>query len=129
MSAGYVVLAIDDDADFLELLRYRFEKEKCEYVTANDGNEGLAKAHEIKPNLILCDIKMPNMDGYMFVRELKEDEVTKNIPIIILTSFEPMRDLFGIEGIQDYIVKSTDMSSLWKTVSKYLPPPRTPNVK
>ena len=118
----YVVLAIDDDVDFLELLRFRFEKEQCDYVTAVDGEEGLAKAREVKPNLILCDIKMPNMDGYAFVRELKQDEVARHIPIIILTSFEPMRDLFGIEGIQDYIVKSSDMSTLWKTVSKYLPP-------
>ncbi len=121
MGTKPLVLAIDDDADFLELLRYRFEKEKCEYVTANDGEEGLKKAKAIQPNLILCDIKMPRMDGYMFVRELKGIEATRNIPIIILTSFEPMRDLFGMEGIQDYIVKSSDMSSLWKTVSKYLP--------
>ena len=118
----YVVLAIDDDVDFLELLRYRFEKEKYDYVTANDGEEGLTKARAMRPNLILCDIKMPNMDGYMFIRELKKDEITSNIPVIILTSFEPMRDLFAIEGVRDYIVKSSDMSALWKTVSKYLPP-------
>ena len=122
MAQKYLVLAIDDDTDFLELLKYRFEKENCEYVTANDGEEGLAKAKEIKPNLILCDIKMPRMDGYMFVREFKKEEAMRHIPIIILTSFEPMRDLFGMEGIQDYIVKSSDMSKLWQTVSKYLPP-------
>ncbi len=114
------VLAIDDDTDFLDLLRYRFIKENCEYITANDGEEGLQKASAHVPDLILVDIKMPRMDGYHFVRELKREEATSKIPIIILTSFEPMRDLFSMEGIQDYIVKSSDMTSLWATVSKYL---------
>ena len=114
------VLAIDDDLHFLELLRYRFQKEDCEYITANNGEEGLQKAEELTPDLILVDIKMPRMDGYLFVRELKKNEATKTIPVIVLTSFEPMRDLFGMEGIQDYIVKSSDLTLLWQTVSKYL---------
>ena len=116
----YRVLAIDDDVDFLELLRFRFEKENCEYITANDGEEGFAKAKTVSPDLILVDIKMPKMDGYHCVRELRKDESTRQIPLIVLTSFEPMRDLFGMEGIQDYIVKSSDMTMLWATVSKYL---------
>ena len=114
------VLAIDDDLHFLELLRYRFQKEDCEYITANNGEEGLQKAEELTPDLILVDIKMPRMDVYLFVRELKKNEVTRTIPVIVLTSFEPMRDLFGMEGIQDYIVKSSDLTLLWQTVSKYL---------
>lgn len=114
------VLAIDDDIDFLELLRFRFVKENCEYATAHDGEEGLRKAREFLPDLILVDIKMPRMDGYMFVRELKKDESMSRIPVIVLTSFEPMRELFGMEGIQDYVVKSSDMTTLWKTVAKYL---------
>ncbi len=115
------VLAIDDDKDFLELLRYRFEKENCEFITANDGEAGLEKAKAILPDLIMVDIKMPRMDGYLFVRELKHDDKTKTIPVIVLTSYEPMRDLFNVEGIQDYVVKSSDLSSLWKTISKHLP--------
>ncbi len=114
------ILAIDDDLDLLELLKFRIEKENCEFVTANDGEEGLEKAKTVLPDLILCDIKMPRMDGYQFVRELKKEEKTRQIPVIMLTSFEPMRDLFAVEGIQDYIVKSSDMTTLWKTVSKYL---------
>jgi len=115
------VLAIDDDKDFLELLRYRFERENCEFITANDGEAGLQKAKTILPDIIMVDIKMPRMDGYLFVRELKHEESTKNIPVIVLTSYEPMRDLFNIEGIQDYVIKSSDLSSLWKTISKHLP--------
>ncbi len=116
----YRVLSVDDDLDFQELLRFRFERENCEYITANDGEEGLQKAKEILPDLILADVKMPRMDGYQFVRELKREEATRQIPVIVLTSFEPMRELFGQEGFQDYIVKSSDMTTLWKTVSKYL---------
>lgn len=116
----YKILAIDDDTDLLDLLRFRIEKENCEFITANDGEEGLEKAKVVTPDLILCDIKMPRMDGYQFVRELKKEESCRNIPVIMLTSFEPMRDLFAMEGIQDYIVKSSDMTTLWKTVAKYL---------
>lgn len=114
------ILIIDDDADFLDLLRYRFERENCEYITAGDGEEGLSKAKTFLPDLIMVDIKMPRMDGYSFVRELKREEATSNIPIVVLTSYEPMRDLFNVEGIKDYVVKSTDMTVLWNTVSKYL---------
>jgi len=114
------ILAIDDDNDFLELLSFRFMKEKCEFHTANDGFEGLKKVKEVKPDLILVDIKMPRMDGYQFVKELKKDEEARNTPVIILTSYEPMRELFGVEGITDYVVKSSDMTGLWQMLSKHL---------
>ena len=114
------ILVIDDDADFLELLRFRFVKKNCEYHTANNGEEGLALAKTLIPELILVDIKMPRMNGYEFIRELKQDEKTRKIPVIVLTSFVMMRDMFGLEGVQDYIVKSADMSNLWTTVSRYL---------
>lgn len=114
------VLAIDDNADFLDLLRFRFLRENVEYITCHDGESGLIKAREVIPDLILVDIKMPRMDGFQFVQELKKDPSTSKIPVIVLTSFEPMRDIFGLEGIQDYIIKSNDMTSLWNTVSKYL---------
>ncbi|PIQ86742.1 MAG: response regulator [Candidatus Omnitrophica bacterium CG11_big_fil_rev_8_21_14_0_20_45_26] len=119
-SGKKTVLAIDDDPDFLELLAFRFMKENCEFVTANDGEEGLVKARSIKPDLIMVDIKMPKMDGYQFVKELKKEEDCRQIPVIVLTSYEPMRELFGVEGITDYIVKSSDMTGLWKTLQKYL---------
>ncbi len=115
------ILAIDDDKDFLELLRFRFEKESCEFNVAYDGQEGLEIAKALKPDLIMVDIKMPKMDGYLFVRELKKDEATRRVPVIVVTSYEPMRDLFTVEGIQDYIVKSSEISTIWQTVAKHLP--------
>ena len=116
------ILAIDDDKDFLELLRFRFVKENCEFITANDGEVGLEKAKTVQPDAIIVDIKMPRMDGYLFVRELKKEEATRNIPVVVLTSYEPMRDLFNVEGVQDYVIKSSDIASIWKTISKHLPP-------
>ena len=114
------ILAIDDDNDFLDLLQLRFSKQDCEFLTANDGQEGLRKAREVSPDVILVDIKMPRMDGYQFAREVKKDESLRNTPLIVLTSYEPMRELFRQEGFQDYVVKSSDFTDLWNTISKYL---------
>ena len=59
---------------------------------------------------------MPKMDGYTFVRRLKKDEATAAIPVIVLTSYEPMKDMFQMEGVKDYYVKSANTDSLFDTI-------------
>jgi CheY-like chemotaxis protein len=118
--AGKKILLVDDDQDFAQLLEFDFKKRGYQVVTANNGEEGLAKAAAEKPNLIILDIKMPKMDGYTFVRRLKKDAETKDVPLVVLTSYEPMKDMFQLEGVSDYFVKSANMDNLMKTVEKYL---------
>lgn len=114
------ILIVDDDQDFLQLLTFDFKK--CGYtaVTALNGEEGLEKAKIEKPGVIVLDIKMPKVDGYTFVRRLKKDPETKDIPLIVLTSYEPMKDMFQLEGVSEYFVKSVDMGGLVKAVEKHL---------
>lgn len=118
--SGNKILIIDDDQDFLQLLEFDLKKHGYAVISALDGEEGLNKARSEKPDLILLDIKMPKMDGYTFVRRLKKDAETKTIPLIVLTSYEPMKDMFQLEGVDDYYVKSVNMDGLMKTIEKHL---------
>ncbi|MBN1687714.1 MAG: response regulator [Candidatus Omnitrophica bacterium] len=119
MSQGKILL-VDDDQDFSQLLEFDLKKQGYEVVTACNGEEGLEKVSQAKPELIVLDIKMPKMDGYTFVRRLKKDPETKDIPLIVLTSYEPMKDMFQMEGVNDYFVKSVNMDGLIKTIEKNL---------
>jgi len=114
------LMLVDDDPDFQQLMLFDLKKQGFDIVMASDGEEGLAKARSEKPDLILLDIKMPKMDGYTFVRHLKKDETTRDIPLIVLTSYEPMKDMFKLEGVNDYFVKSVDVKVLVDTIRKNL---------
>lgn len=114
------LLVVDDDQDFSQLLEFDLKKQGYEIVLAGNGEEGLVKALSENPALIMLDIKMPKMDGYTFVRRLKKNPVTKDIPLIVLTSYEPMKDMFQMEGVNDYFVKSASMEGLFKTIRERL---------
>ena len=110
------ILIVDDDRDFSQLRLIDLAKKGYKVSAAFDGEEGLEKVRQSKPDLILLDIKMPKMDGYTFVRRLKKDEATAAIPVIVLTSYEPMKDMFQMEGVKDYYVKSANTDSLFDTI-------------
>lgn len=99
------ILVVDDEKDLVDLVKIRLEANKYEVVTAYNGKEGIKKAKDDKPDLILLDIMMPEMDGFMVIKELRKKEITKNIPIIIVTAKDKMKGLFEPEGIVDYVVK------------------------
>ena len=120
--SGSKLLLVDDDQDFLQLLEFDFKKKGYSVLTASNGEDGLAKAFSEKPALIVLDIKMPKMDGYTFVRRLKKDQQMKDTPLIVLTSYEPMKDMFQMEGVTEYFVKSANMDGLMQAVEKYLKP-------
>jgi len=114
------ILIVDDDPDFVQLLEFELKKKGYQTSTAFNGEEGLQKAVSVKPELIILDIKMPKMDGYTFVRRLKKEPDTKEIPLIVLTSYEPMKDMFQLEGVRDYFVKSANMKSLLEAIERNL---------
>ena len=118
--AGNKIRVVDDDQDFVQLLEFDLKKKGYQVVTAFNGEEGLERVAQEKPELIVCDIKMPKMDGYTFVRRLKKKPETKDIPLIILTSYEPMKDMFELEGVKDYFVKSVNMDGLLEAIAKNL---------
>ena len=117
---GGKILLVDDDQDFAQLLEFDLRKKGYQVVRAGNGEEGLEKVKSEKPALIVLDIKMPKMDGYTFVRRLKKEPDEKDIPVIVLTSYEPMKDMFQLEGVSDYFVKAANMEGLMTVIEKYL---------
>lgn len=115
------ILIIDDELEMLQVLKLRLEADNYIAFTASNGDEGLEKAKNEKPDLILLDIMMPKKDGFTFVKDLKADDNLRNTPIIVLTGKTEMKDLFAIEGIKDYILKPFDDVQLLKKIKQLLP--------
>lgn len=117
---GSKILLVDDDKDYRDLIELELRKRGYTVVGASDGEEGIEKVAAEKPDLIITDIKMPKMDGYTFARNLKKDETSKQIPLIVMTSYEPMKDMFKMEGYSDYYVKSSDIKELCTVIERNL---------
>ena len=83
------VLIVDDSDTVLNFLRMILENEKYEVDTASDGNEGLAKAHQALPDVVITDSIMPGMDGFSLLHALRADPATEAVPVIMLTSGDP----------------------------------------
>jgi CheY-like chemotaxis protein len=79
------VLVVDDERNITTYLRTLLEDNGYETTTANDGNEGLGKAREEKPDAIALDLLMPKKTGIKLFRELRKDEALRDIPIIVVT--------------------------------------------
>jgi DNA-binding response OmpR family regulator len=106
MSKG-LILAIDDEEDLIELVRYNLSKEGFEVIGASDGESGLSRAIQKKPDVIIIDLMLPGIDGYEVCRTLRSKAETAYIPIIMLTARVSESDrVVGLElGADDYITK------------------------
>jgi DNA-binding response OmpR family regulator len=95
---------VDDERNIVQLARLYLSKEGFEVETAYDGSQALEKAHNHRPDLIVLDIMMPEMDGLTVCRELRK---TSNVPIIILTArTDDVDKVVGLElGADDYVTK------------------------
>ena len=114
------LLIVDDDKDFIEVLATKFKASGFEVFTAYDGEEGVQKAKELVPDLILMDVKMPKMDGVAAMLKIREDASTKNIKVILLTAFGDLQpeiykndQRFAKElGAFEYLLKSEDLDEI-----------------
>ncbi len=79
------LLVVDDEPDIVMLVKSRLEANNYTVISASDGEEGIKKAQQHKPDLIIMDIIMPNLSGGEAVKILRADPATKHIPIIFLT--------------------------------------------
>ena len=117
-----LVLAVDDTPENLEILRMRLEAQGYAVAEATDGEDGLAKARALRPDLILLDIMMPKRDGISVVRELKQDPELRAIPVILVTAKADTKDV--VEGLDaggdDYLTKPFEHSALMARVRSML---------
>lgn len=116
------VLVVDDDPVIQNLLRVNFEMEGYEVIVASDGVEGLERARQDAPDVVVCDIMMPRMDGLTVARELKADPATAGIPILLLSAKAQQADVqAGTDaGADDYVTKPFDPLNLLERVRTLL---------
>jgi DNA-binding response OmpR family regulator len=118
------ILVVDDEEDILLLCRVNLEFEGNKVVTASSGLEGLTKAGELQPNLVLLDVMMPTMDGWHVLEALKADPSTGSIPVVMLTARvqgeDQVRGWAG--GASDYIMKPFSPVALLETLRAVLAP-------
>lgn len=116
------ILVVDDDKAINELIKVNLKLAGYDVVQANDGIQGFALAKQELPNLVILDVMMPNVDGYTVAQRIRQNDSTKNIPILMLTALSDIEDKgrgFAI-GIDDYLVKPFDMEELKMRVKAIL---------
>ncbi len=120
MSKPICILVVEDEEHIRKILEYNLKLDGFEVHLAENGQMGLELAREKKPDVILLDWMMPEMDGLEVVSQLKQDKTTENIPIFMLTAKGMMVDVGQAlcEGADDYITKPFDPMQLGKTIKK-----------
>jgi CheY-like chemotaxis protein len=116
------ILIVDDDIDTLRLVGLMLQRQGYQISAASSGEQGLAKALEERPDLILLDVMMPDMDGYEVTRRLRKNPVTATTPILMFTAKTQLDDkVTGFEmGVDDYLTKPTHPAELQSHVKALL---------
>ena len=120
------ILYVEDNPDNVYMLTRRLTKKGFELVIAGDGQEGIDKAIEENPDLILMDLSLPTMDGWTATAKIKEIEQVKDIPIIALSAhaMPEHRDRAIKAGCSDYDTKPVDIKRLLSKISAYIELPK-----
>jgi twitching motility two-component system response regulator PilH len=114
------ILVVDDDPVGQMLMESRLVKAGYEVIKAGNGQAGLDMTKAQKPDLIVLDVEMPEMNGFTFVTELKKLEDVKNTPIIVLTAHEENKPIFHRKGIDHYLVKPVIFDDLFAKMNTLL---------
>jgi CheY-like chemotaxis protein len=117
------ILVVEDNVDTSAMLRLLLEKTGYTVSVAYNGEEGLAAAKNVRPDLILLDLMMPVLDGFGTHRALKDDPSLAQIPVIILTAKAGMASLFesmGQQGVKAYLTKPISPELLRSTIKRVL---------
>lgn len=108
------ILVVDDDIAINELIKVNLELAGYKVVQANDGVKGFALAKQELPSLVILDVMMPDVDGYTVAQRIRQNDSTKNIPILMLTALSELNNkVKGFDiGVDDYLVKPFEMDEL-----------------
>ena len=115
------ILIVDDERDFIELVQYRLAGLGCEFIMANDGIQALSLARQFKPDLILLDILLPDLDGLSVCEILRRQPATKKIPVIFMSalSSEITKRTASMQA-QGFFTKPLDLPRLEQLISELL---------
>lgn len=117
------VLLIEDEGSLVNILRERLLEEGYEVAVAVQGEEGLHKMQTEKPDLVLLDIILPRLDGFVFLKKVREDVKMKKTPVIILSNLGQDEDVSKGKqlGAVEYLVKANHpINSIIKLIKKYI---------
>ena len=116
------VLYIEDNLDNMILVKRVLEIEGYEVIAAHSGTEGLAKAIENRPDIIITDINLPDIDGYEITYSLKQDKKTAHIPVVAMTANVMKKDKEHVfdAGCDGYISKPIDVDELPEQIENFL---------
>ena len=125
---AYKVLLVEDNTDCRELLADLLAQLGYEVVQAENGATAIQKAADEKPDLILMDLRMPNMDGLQTTSCLRQSEITKDTPIIICSAWVQRhhRDSALKSGAHEVVTKPVSFRQIESLMQRYLPMPHTP---
>ena len=115
------VLVVDDEPDIRLLVRLVLEMEGYEVMEATSGQDALAAVDERRPDLILLDIRLPGMDGWEVLRQLRENDGEDHLPVVIMSahSSEPTLDRATSMGSDDYLVKPFTQNDILRVVERF----------
>lgn len=116
------ILVVDDEPDVIEILRFNLNGAGFEVTASENGKDALQKARRLKPDLIVLDLMLPEMDGLEVCKYLRRDPTTENIPVLMLTARAGEIDrVLGLEiGADDYVVKPFSPRELVLRIKKLL---------
>ena len=115
------ILIVDDESDFIELVKFRLAKLGCEFLVANDGVHALSQARQFKPSLILLDILLPDLDGLSVCEILRRQPGTKKIPVIFMSALTgDVTKRSAAMHAEDFFTKPLDLNRLEKRISELL---------
>ena len=111
------VLVVDDEADFIELVKFRLAALGCEFLVANDGVQALSQARQFKPDLILLDILLPDLDGLSVCEILRRQPATKKIPVIFMSALSSdVTKRTAAMHAEDFFTKPLDLARLERRI-------------
>jgi DNA-binding response OmpR family regulator len=115
------ILIVDDEHDFIELLQYKLAGHGYELIVANDGVHALSQARTLKPNLILLDILLPDLDGLSVCEILRRQPATRKIPIIFMSALTgDVTKRTATMQADDFFTKPLDLNRLEKRIGELL---------
>lgn len=120
MAGPKKILIADDEEQLALAVKIRLQSKGYQVFTAPDGRQALDLITQQQPDLIILDILMPVMDGYSCLREINRRFGRGRIPVIVLTARDRMKDLFELEGIEDYVIKPFDHEDLLVRLERVL---------
>lgn len=120
----FLILVVDDLADNVAMLSLDLQQQGYRVVTANNGEDAIAVASQMLPNLILMDINLPALDGLGATRRIRENDALREIPVVAITAFgtEGFQRAAYDAGISGYLTKPIDLDRMHQLIARLLSP-------